>query len=519
MATAVALFFGLPELLSCLAEQIRSRKQLATLRLVSNAFKAAATPFLFREFVIYGTQIWPFPARVHLGYVRTLELAPSLLIGPRDRNALVQKILPMVPRLESFETSGIPLTIDSLKVLHDSCKSIKSLRVRFPSDMERSILDSEYPPWQMESPELHVRPEISIFTGLEELTLHNLYNDLPWWRSQIVQVLRNSPGLRKLHLCISYATIEMKYEQDQPEAYLNFFDRLCDEYGETGSAPLHLRSLRCGRAIYPYELSSLQKLTDLVYLEEVQITNEGVTLVDTDFDVMELYASGERSGIAFEAFGPAHAPNLRRFSAHRYRGDVHNFLCSIKDPLFARQLAISFARQGPSCCCCRKDGHLVTELLRPSPKYPSLPLHFRMVDIELQDGLGEDVPVEKVLEDLVSNDAGAIEGLCVHLPENPTAECGFDHLDLLERALPRLVNLTQLYLAFFDEEAEEPPEEAVRRTVERLAIAGPRIRYVKAYWFNFFRIWRSGDGTIRLEELDFEETFNVELFRHCIYSP
>ncbi|KAK4120245.1 hypothetical protein N657DRAFT_636706 [Parathielavia appendiculata] len=46
-----------------------------------------------------------------------------------------------------------------------------------------------------------------MLSGLEELTLNNLYEKLPLWRSQDSQVLQKSPGLCKLELSLSEDTL------------------------------------------------------------------------------------------------------------------------------------------------------------------------------------------------------------------------------------------------------------------------------------------------------------------------
>lgn len=78
--------------------------------------------------------------------------------------------------------------------------------------------DREYDhpePYQLEARGIYARPDLTVFAGLEELTLDNLCEELPWWKSQIVKVLMNSPGLRKLQLSLSVDTIfrHNKYEE------------------------------------------------------------------------------------------------------------------------------------------------------------------------------------------------------------------------------------------------------------------------------------------------------------------
>ena len=356
-----------------------------------------------------------------------------------------------------------------------------------------------------------------MFTGLEELTLDNLYEELPWWKSQIVQVLKNSPGLRKLTLSLSVDTIARYEEFDERDTFETFFDDLCHDYGETGAAPLPIQSLDLGTAIFPYELSSLEKLVKLCELEEVRIENLRVSLHYDEDAVIELYGLDGESGIVFDAFGPTRCPKLRRFNAWDYRGDIHGFLATM-NPSFTRQLAVS--------CKVTGAGYEPAALLRADPEHPLLPLHLRMMDIDLrrekvyyrngQDGeeLGDGyVPqVEEVLEDLVSGDDGTLEGLKVNLPEDPTAECGLPHLDLLSNALVKLVNLTQLSVKPYYHYGEtQLTRETFLNAANKLAAAVPSLRYVKVYW-RHWKIWRDTEGTIKLEELEDREITDVELF-------
>jgi hypothetical protein len=271
-------------------------------------------------------------------------------------------------------------------------------------------------------------------------------------------------------------------------------------------------SLHLGTAVYPYKAHSPKKLTDLRFLEEVHIENcgvwhEGVMVVD-------MYNDEEDSGIAFDAFGPAHCPNLRRLGLADYQRDVHEFIATIDDTSFTRKLAISSKSMD--------WGYELAALLRPDPNYPSLPLHLRMLNIELQrdqvrlfdedgDDLGsEDIPrAEQVLEDLVSGDDGTLEGLAVHLKEHQRC---LERLDLLVDAVGRLANLTQLAVVASTYAERDMGVEALESAAHELAAAAPRLRYIRMYE-SYWRVWRNRDDTVRLDMLDRSEADKVELFR------
>jgi hypothetical protein len=302
-------------------------------------------------------------------------------------------------------------------------------------------------------------------------------------------------------------------EAGERQKFEGFFDQLCDEYGETGAAPLRLRSLLLGTAVYPHKLDSLTKLTDLRFLEEVHILNTGVSSEWSDRETIDLYANGDgHSSLAFDAFGPARCPNLRRFCIGRYEKDVHEFMATRIDPSSARKLALSSGGM-----CSDRD---VAALLRPDPKYPALPLHPRMISINLLPTRDSRVPSAKSLLDaLVSGDDGTLEGLVAHLSENPEAPGEFNNIDLLAHALGKLVNLTQLAVSVDLRRPIGPqfPGLADARAKARskvlgvLAAAPPRLRYLEVdgkYW----QVWRNDDDTVRLEEMDDYEVREVELF-------
>ena len=550
MGTATTLFVGLPELLRCVAEVTRSRKQLANLRLVNRAFHAEATFVLFRDFDLHvelSSRVSLQENSAHLSHARRLSVTPGWCFDTEAQNERIQNMVAKMPRLESFEyvilssistaakltkalwfrCRDIPLTTDTLKVLKVSCPRIKAIHIAFPSGMETTARWDRlkapgvpvYPGYR-QIPEIYKRPDVAMFSRLEELTLEWLFHDLVWWKSQVVRLLTNSPGLRKLHLSIS---------PWQPDIFRDFLDSVCDEYGQAGALPLRLRSLKCGISVYPRNITLLNKLTNLAYLEEVYVANQIGRL-----GAYNAYAAfTEPSRVAYHAFGPAHSPNLRRFSTAAYRPEVQAFLCAINDTSFARQLAISCGEQ-------TSQNLELAALLRPSHRHVAA--HFRMLDIELQrevmtlreddndngdcdddddDDDDDEYPIESVLQDLVTDDGGALEGLMVRVPENPEHECGFDDLELLEGAVAKLVNLTQLAVAvgdFADVRGLDVTEEMLVRAAERLAVAAPRLRYVKLC-SQHYRIWRNEDDTIRLDELDDDEISDVELFNHSNYLP
>jgi hypothetical protein len=224
---------------------------------------------------------------------------------------------------------------------------------------------------------------------------------------------------------------------------LGWFNLLCVSYGESGGSPLPLRSLQCGTAVLPEDAARLEQLVDMNCLEEAQIENENIW--DNNIDIMILYADkNERSTIDFDPF--VNAPRMRRFTVARYAADVHDAFCTMQDPTGAQRIALGAVKSG--------QGHEPAALLRPDQQYPALPIHLRMLEIDLDREDHEDLYLvddeesDVILDSLVKDDEGTLEGLVLCLPGNKVADDDASglgkHIELLERTLPRLVNLTEL---------------------------------------------------------------------------
>lgn len=348
--------------------------------------------------------------------------------------------------------------------------------------------------------------DVSVFTNLEALTITEIYGDLTHWKIQLAQVLVSSPHLTRLSLGLSRHTVERNCCDSRPELHMNFFNELCDEFSASGASPLQLRSLRCGSAIFPTSLESLEKLTDLAHLEEFYTDNQDIA---THTVWLSIYDDSGISRMVLDSLLSPRCPLLRWFSACELRKDIFDALCSARASSITPGLGISFESRE----LIRAEGE-VWELLRSDPKRPALPLKLRMMDLGLDrlEGTGHSVP--GILADLVASNADTLEGLVVHLPATST---GFDGLDALRNALPGLPRLTQLVVVPQSRPGGPRPEEdALVGDAETLARVVPQLRYIGIRG-TFWRIWRAGsdDAPTRLERLEeSNEWDHVELFRH-----
>jgi hypothetical protein len=335
------------------------------------------------------------------------------------------------------------------------------------------------------------------FRGLRELILFHLpYADHASWLPCLAQLLKDSPGLKKLGLGLDRGRPRHK------AGLVGLFDRLCDLYASNGGSPLSLKSLELTGGLYLDTVASGEKLTDLACLHDVYISNAVVP-------------APER--IAFKAFAPPHAPNLRYFRVDDYHKAVHEHICAISDPLFMRKLGLAYRRTD------WRHGGGPLDLLQPNRQHPSLPLQVRMIDLELcrptfHEGRNKFEPDdEQLLETLVATNADTLEGLAVATVGPGTNDADTERcVQLLERALRSLPNLTQLAV-----EATWPSGhnmKAAQAIGERLALAGPRLRFINM-GIKFWRVWRDADdGTVSLVRIKTREADRIELWKQSLIN-
>lgn len=545
-SSAAATFAGLPELLLCLVGQIQSSKHLATLRLVSKHFHNAVTPALFSAVAPISAatftagrveELAELAERNLVGYVRRLTFEAVDRDGAPAANIAIQGLLANMPFLESFNCS-CPMLPETIEILHRSCPRLKSLLLDF-KEMEYLVLELHHdrPGDEVLRARQQFRmPDLTVFANLEMVNLLNLYGDTPQWQGQVAQVLKNSPGLRSFGLSLSLDALERRYSHD-PDQYWLWFIGLCESYIELGGLPLPLRSLFCGTGIFPRNGAHLQQLVNLSYLEEVFIKNEDVWGQD---QMMILYDDGDDSEIVFDTF--VDAPNLRRLVFATYGGDVHRAITSMRSPAKASRMAI-FAQQG----LCYEP----TDLLRPDSKYPALPLHPRMLEMELDRAKRHSTlrdedwhprtdlpPANELLDSLVNGDDGALEGQVLYLPGAKLADprpgdddeqriwddprTWDEQYGLLERTLPKLTNLSQLCIHVRGHDID-----AYGDVAPKLALAIPSLRNISVvidHRFglvdtNYRRIVRDDERGVTLVELEGRtENEKVELYRLSQYK-
>ncbi len=220
------------------------------------------------------------------------------------------------------------LNAETLNVLHRSCPLLKAFHlVSVPWEWDEKLRNNRKRKGPKVAQAFWKLPiDLYAGPGLEELTLESCY-DLPWWRTKIVEVLKDSPNLKKLRLSLLEDTIvHFCNNAHDSSPYEDWFDILCREYGRTGAPPLRLQSLHCGLGVFPQETDAITQLMNLSCLEEVYVDNKSV---QSQYGPIILYEDGVSSGIPFRDFLGS---NLRQLSVYSYRRDVHSTLSQIADP-------------------------------------------------------------------------------------------------------------------------------------------------------------------------------------------
>lgn len=166
-----------------------------------------------------------------------------------------------------------------------SHSTLNSLVLRFPDDMAGWLGMAEGLPRIA-----HIEPSLALarqrhFGGIltclqklqniKRLTLLEIWGPLDQWAMSLLNVLRQSPGLRQLALSISEQAKDWATRNDSTDTplaesnYFQFFSKICIRYGETEDRRLQLSSLRLAKNIGFPELHHLRRLTETAYLKDL----------------------------------------------------------------------------------------------------------------------------------------------------------------------------------------------------------------------------------------------------------
>ncbi|KAI0975046.1 hypothetical protein F4678DRAFT_360143 [Xylaria arbuscula] len=175
-------------------------------------------------------------------------------------NAAIGDICRHCPNLKRFASQDLLLKPESLQVL-SSLPSLGTLSIEFPNNL-RSFFGISYGP-----PTNHVRhvtrrskyehlSSYFSFSGLRKLSLLNIYQDLKAWRSRILEILVNSPGLECLSLSIEYGMVlesnswaQRDAEESDQRVHRGLLTWISREYRERTGRKLRPIVLRLGDGI------------------------------------------------------------------------------------------------------------------------------------------------------------------------------------------------------------------------------------------------------------------------------
>lgn len=74
-----------------------------------------------------------------------------------------------------------------------------------------------------ESRRLYRSQDLSGFSGLVELTVHNTHDDISCWTRRLARVLAQSPKLRKLSLSLAVDAVAGAAHRERHDDYWGFF--------------------------------------------------------------------------------------------------------------------------------------------------------------------------------------------------------------------------------------------------------------------------------------------------------
>ncbi|KAI1299011.1 hypothetical protein F5Y03DRAFT_366536 [Xylaria venustula] len=175
-------------------------------------------------------------------------------------NAAISDVCQHCPNLKRFASQDVLLSPESLQTL-SSLSSLETLSIEFPENLRSFFgIDNRRPSNKIRhvarrSKYEHLSSYFS-FSGLRKLSLLNIYQDLKAWRSCILGILVNSPGLESLGLSIDYGMVLESDDWDRRDAeesdqrvHRSLLTWLSRKYWERMGRKLHPIVLRLGDGI------------------------------------------------------------------------------------------------------------------------------------------------------------------------------------------------------------------------------------------------------------------------------
>lgn len=375
----------------------------------------------------------------------------------------------------------------------------------------------------------------NLHQNLRQFNYLNMEGNLLEERARVVRVLINCPQLDHLGLSISPRAICEDGLNQRWERYWLWFDELCDKYEEDGGQPLRLKSIFFGEFIFPTRLTSLPKLSDVSYIEQINMDNLSHLFL-CEQDSVSLRPINRLPPIAFDTFEPPKCPRLDRFTVnHNSRAVIIllNKFPKTPQPAGARPMAVLLSTkyydwdprpknvlldtldEATGHSLLSRTAHLQLgtknmdyELLYRGPgteplMLPSVKWHFSLAD--------------QTIRILTSPRHRALKGLSVELKDlghDITMNSqGWTRLKTTIRQLPCLTELAV-------NTCREPcdclsqgvwDKQKSYLDIDSLALDAPGLKFIN-FRCGYWRVWPQGNGGRLLERLERHEISAVELF-------
>ncbi|RDL41179.1 uncharacterized protein BP5553_01158 [Venustampulla echinocandica] len=513
MPSLAEQFARLPELLACLGQCVLNRRLLYDLCLTSRTFNASFTAFLYAE-------VWFTEQNAHVlfedfegllnnkswKYTKTLDFTIRRQPLPdTDRsegelcqlyNEAAQELLLRTRGLIRFSWEHQPLYATTLSTLYHQCPRLQSLKVHYPYDIEGMLGIAVESSWDHRDGLWELRPlfatqDLSLFTDLIELEIHEIHGDLTDMRRGIVDILLKSPNMGSLSLSLNADTlfrIEQDGTEEQMDEYIRFFNCLTDEYVARGGGQLKLRKLALELSFTPLQdeqqepTNYLDRLTDLALLEEAYIGNGGLE--------MALSIEQGDTHIGWGNFTPSTCPKLSTFGFYQVTDEVKRWVKEL-EPGYLSQLRLDDSKgEDISDFCALFEGIDTIYSSRPSM-----------------------LTIVKAVKSLDAHGA-------FPLPTFPSLQALSISLEYITPVIKSafltwvkgLTCLEQLSLHHTRWKLTDEEYEIFGR---KIALNNKKLRYLKLEGLAW-RVWHDGEykgrGVCRLEKLDRFESREVEAF-------
>ncbi|KAJ3493028.1 hypothetical protein NLG97_g4994 [Lecanicillium saksenae] len=154
--------------------------------------------------------------------------------------------------------------------LRSDMQALNDANAGFDAQLTKKFKDIyknwEVKPQLLELPSFHLRHG---FESLKYLRICNMFGNLKYWETWLLEILLGSPLLQHLILSIAPTTEVAYLNPSSEQPHRTFFIDLCHSYGKQTKCRLKLQTLRLGYPIQYPDLPALSVLTEAKYLRDI----------------------------------------------------------------------------------------------------------------------------------------------------------------------------------------------------------------------------------------------------------